>query len=370
MKTRLRDITVGVAAVSLAVGLAACGKAAESGGMRASSPGGTGGGPKIGVLLPDSYTARWEAFDRPLIEKRIAERCSDCTVEYANARGDVATQQQQVDSMIIDGVEVMILDPVDSKALTSSVEKADGAGISVIAYDRLAEGPISAYVSFDGREVGRMQGEGLLQAMGDKADGGRIVMMNGPPADPNSAWFRDGALDALKGKVKIRKAYETVGWLPENAHTNMSGAIAALGPDGIDGVYSANDGLATGIVSSLKANNIKPLPPITGQDAELVGVQRIVKGEQYMSVYKPFKPQADAAAELAVALGRGEPLGAIAKDEVTVPDTGRVPAVLLTPVFVKADNIKETVVKDGMYTIEQICTPKYRSDCERVGLIP
>ncbi|WP_241838002.1 substrate-binding domain-containing protein [Streptomyces sp. CB03234] len=353
-------------AMALASGLAACGKAAEvpEPGARVAP-----GGRAIGLLLPDD-THRFGAFDRPLIERRIAELCAECDVEFNSAQADVATQQQQVDAMITKGVRVMILDAVDSKSLRSSVDRAREAGIEVVAYDRLVDGPISAYVSFDGERVGRLQGEALLKAMGNKARGGQIVMMNGAATDPNSAWFKEGALAALEGKVRIGKAYDTAEWRPLNAHINMSGAIAALGADNIDGVYSANDGLAAGIISALKSAKIRPLPPVTGQDAELAGIQRIVAGEQYMTVYKPFRLEAYAAAEMAVALVRGESPDGIATSRVDSPTTRGIPSVLLTPVSVTVGNIKETVVKDGMYTIDQICTPKFAAGCERAGLTP
>jgi D-xylose transport system substrate-binding protein len=227
-------------------------------------------------------------WDRPLIEQRLEELCEDCTVAYANARLDVAAQQRQVNSMITRGVRALILDPVDATSLRSAVERADRVGIPVIAYDRLAEGPISAYVSFDGVRIGEIQGEALLEAMGEKADGGQIVMLNGSPTDPNTANFKKGVRSVLEGKVKIAKSYDAPGWRPEEAYANMSSAIATLGADNIDGVYSAGDNLSTGAISALKAAKIKPLPPVTGQDVELPAVQRIVSGEQYMSVYKPY----------------------------------------------------------------------------------
>ncbi|MFF3767717.1 substrate-binding domain-containing protein [Streptomyces sp. NPDC001922] len=373
MRTTVRSPGAALGAVALSLALAlGCGQAKESGGSgeESLSGGREGTGVTIGLLLPDSHTARWEAFDRPLIEQKIKELCADCRVEYANGQGSVATQQQQVDTMITKRVDVIVLDPVDYKSLRSSVKEADRAGIPVVSYDRLAEGPISGYVSFDGNEVGRLQAEALLRAMGKKADGGRIVMMNGDPTDPNAAWFREGALSVLEDKVRIGKEYDTPQWSPENAHIDMSGAISALGPGSIDGVYSANDALASGIVSALKSGNVTPLPPITGQDAELNGVQRIVKGEQSMTVYKPFKPEAEAAAAMAVALGRGESPDSVAQDRISTSTATNVPAVLLTPVPLTVDTIKDTVVKDGMYTIDQICTAKFRSACERAGLIP
>ncbi|MCH0541458.1 substrate-binding domain-containing protein [Streptomyces sp. MUM 203J] len=373
---RGRTAALALASVVLAGGLAACGKAAQVGeaGVGQGVPRDSNA---IGVLLPGS-TDRWEKYDRPLLERRIKELCDTCTVRSASARQEVTIQRQQIDAMITQGVRVLILSSVDSRSVRSSVEKAREAGIDVIAYDRLAEGPVSGYVSFDGEEVGRLQGEALLEALGDEAANSQIVMMNGDPADPNSGWFREGALSVLEDRVTIGKAYDTVEWRPLNAHINMAGAIAALGADRIDAVYSANDGLASGIISALKAARIDPLPPVTGQDAELAGIQRIVAGEQYMTVYKPFALEADAAAEMAVALIRGQSLDGIATTTVTSDGTGPgtdgdtgphgVPAVLLTPVPVTADNILDTVVEDGVYTVDEICTGKYASACEQAGL--
>lgn len=364
VNARLHVCVMVVAALTTAVGLAACGKAGE---VNEPAPKASGAHTRIGLALPDN-TSRFDQFDRPLIETKIKELCRECTIEFASAQHDVATQQQQVDAMITKGVRVLILDAVDSKSVRSSVERAREAGIQVVAYDRLAEGPISGYVSFDGERVGRLQAQALLEALGDKAHGGQIVMMNGAGTDPNSASFKKGALSVLQGKVKIGKAYDTEGWRPVNANLNMSGAIAALGADSIDGVYSANDGLAAGIISALKSAKIDPLPPVTGQDAELAAVQRIVRGDQYMSVYKPFWLEATAAAEMAVALIRGESLDAVAKHRISSPTTGDIPAVLLTPVSLTIHNIKDTVVKDGVYTIGEICTQKFMAACQKAGL--
>jgi D-xylose transport system substrate-binding protein len=350
----------------MAVPLAACGEgggSADSGGTASGE-----GGFRVGLLFSQNVQPRWESFDKPLIEKKIKELCADCTMEYANAKGDVATQQQQVETMINRDVEVLLLSAANFRSLRFSVERAHDAGIPVIAYDGLVEGPISAHVSFDNERVGRLQGEALLRALGDGAVGGQIVMMNGPQTSPTNVAFKKGALSVLQGQVKIGKAYDTPGWSQETAHTNMDGAIAALGVDGIDGVYAANDGLAAGAISALKAAGIQPLPPVTGQDADLAAVQRIVIGEQYMSVYKPFKAEADAAAEMAVALGRGEELDDIADTTVDTATTKDIPAVLLDPIPVTVDDIKDSVIKDGLYTIDQICTAKVAPACEKAGL--
>ncbi|MFE9642948.1 sugar ABC transporter substrate-binding protein [Streptomyces sp. NPDC006365] len=362
MKARIRDAAIAMTAVSTAVVLAACGAGAGD-----DSDGGNT--PTIGLLLPSATTDRWEAQDRPLFEKKVKELCGDCTVEHGNAENAVAVQRQQMESMITKGVDAIVLVSVDARSLGAAVRKADEADIPVIAYDRLAEGPVSGYVSFDGEKVGRLQGEALLKAMGDRVPGGQIVMMNGDPSDPNAAAFRKGALRVLEGKVKIGKAYETLQWRTETANMNMSRAISALGADNIDGVYAANDGLAAGSMSALKANQVNPLPPVTGQDAELGAVRRMVAGDQYMTVYKPFGPQASAGAAMAVAAARGESLDGVATGTVESSTGNAVPAVLLTPVSVTVDDIKDTLVKDGVYTIQQICTPQLEAACKRAGLI-
>lgn len=360
------SLAAGALSLVMAVSLAACGDGGGSGDSGGTASG--EGGFAVGLLLSQNVQSRWERFDKPLIEKRIKELCADCTLVYANAEGDVATQQQQLETLINRDVEVLLLSAVNFRSLRSSVERAHDAGIPVIAYDGLVEGPISAHVSFDNERVGRLQGEALLRALGDGADSGQIVMMNGPQTSPTNVAFKRGALSVLRGEVEIGKAYDTPRWSQETAHSNMDGAMAALGVDHIDGVYAANDGLAAGVISALKAAGIRPLPPVTGQDADLAAVQRIVRGEQYMSVYKPFKAEADAAAEMAVALGRGQKLDDIADTTVDTATTKDIPTVLLDPVPVTVDDIEGTVVKDGVYTIDQICTPEVASACERAGL--
>ncbi|MBD9701243.1 substrate-binding domain-containing protein [Streptomyces sp. ID01-12c] len=356
------------AAVVVAVGLVLTG---ACGGGDGSGGGGSGGDDlSVGVLLPGGGASRFGQFDRPLIEKRLKELCPGCPAATVAATAEPAVQRQQLDAMITRGVDVLIVAAVDPKALRSSVEAAERADIPVVAYDRLAQGPISGYVTFDGDTVGRLQAEELLKAMGDKADGGQIVMMNGATTDPNAGWYKRGALSVLEGEVKIGKSYDTVGWRPENGYVNMSGAISALGAENIDGVLAANDSLAGAVVSALNASAVRPLPPVTGQDADLAAIQRIVQGSQHMTIYKPFEPAADAAAEMAVALGRGEPVDSIATGTVDSPTDKDIPAVLLPSVAVTADNIEETLVKDGMYTIDQICTPKLRPACDKAGLTP
>ncbi|SDP63952.1 monosaccharide ABC transporter substrate-binding protein, CUT2 family (TC 3.A.1.2.-) [Streptomyces sp. cf386] len=369
MNTRMRRAAVAVAAGAMAVSLAACGSAEEAGGDNDSTASAAkGDNIKVGLLLPENQTARYEKFDRPLIEEKIKELTNGkATVDYNNAKQDANLQAQQVDTMITNKVDVLILDAVDAKAIKNSVQKAVDQGIKVVAYDRLAEGPISAYTSFDNVEVGKTQGEALLTALGDKAKDGQIVMMNGSVTDPNAAMFKEGAHAALDGKVNVGKEYDTKEWKPENANSNMEAAISAVGKDKIIGVYSANDGMAGGIITALKAAGLSDIP-VTGQDAELAAVQRIITDEQYMSVYKPYAPEAAAAAEMAVALAQGKSLDSIAKDKVSSDSANDVPSVLVPVTSLTKDNVNDTVIKDGVYTAAEICTGKYKAACDKLGI--
>lgn len=167
--------------------------------------------------------------------------------------------------------------------------------------------------------------------------------------------------------MKIGKEYDTPNWDPNNANQQMAGAISALGKDKIVGVYSANDGLAAGIATALKASGINV--PLTGQDAQLDAIQRILAGTQTITVEKPYKPEADTAAAIAVDLAQGKDIPKSLTPETVTSGSGeKVPAKLLTPVVVDKDNIKDTVVKDGLYSVEEICTPNYADACEKAGL--
>lgn len=366
MNLSIRRVAVVTAAVAMAVSLAACGSAKEADKNNDDKQKKKTGPLTIGLLLPEDQTARYENMDRPMIEKEVKAGCTDCEVVYANAKSDTSVQQQQVDSMITKKVDVIILDSVDSKAIAGSVKKADEAGIPVVAYDRLAEGPVSAYTSFDNETVGKVQGEALLKALGTKAKDGKVVMLNGWEADPNAALFKKGALSVLEGKVDIAKSYDIDRWLADEANKAMTGAINSLGKDKIIGVYSANDTMAGGAISALKAGGVDPLPPVTGQDAELAGVQRVLAGTQYMSVYKPYGQEAVIAARMALALGRGEKVPA--ETTVDSPSTKKIPSTLIATVSMTKDKVKDTVVKDGLYKVSDICTAKYKATCDKFGI--
>ncbi|WP_089104726.1 sugar ABC transporter substrate-binding protein [Streptomyces hyaluromycini] len=362
----MRRVVIGTAAVSMALSIAACGKAGDDKKSDSSSSS-SSGGKTIGLLLPDSVTARYEKFDHPYFEAQVKKLCADCTVDYANAAGDAAKQAQQVSTMVTKGVKVIVISAQDSAAIKSSIQAAVDKGVKVVAYDRLAQGPVSAYVSFDNVKVGQLQGQALLDALGSKATTkSKIVMINGDDADPNAAQFKKGAHEALDGKVDI--AYEQSGlWKDTVAAQKVKAAITQLGASKIAGVYSANDGMAGGIATTLKGAGISGIP-LTGQDAELAGIQRIVAGTQSSTVYKAFKPEADAAATIAVNLLDGKSISSLATTTQTSGSGDKVPSQLLTPVSVTKANIKDTVIKDGLYTVSDICTSEFAKACKAAGL--
>lgn len=192
-------------------------------------------------------------------------------------------------------------------------------------------------------------------------------MINGSPTDPNAAQFKAGAHSAIDGKLKIGKEYDTPNWDPNNANQEAAAAITALGAQSVVGVYSANDGMAAGIATALKAANLSV--PLTGQDAQLDAVQRILAGTQTMSIYKPYKPEADTAGSMAVDLATGAAITAsVAPTTATSGSGTKVKSDLITPVVLTKDNIKTTVVADGLYTVAQICTPDFAADCTAAGL--
>jgi D-xylose transport system substrate-binding protein len=366
---RVRVLLALVAALATAVVISACGTTNNDEGSDSGS-GDTGSADSgtVGLLLPESKTSRYEQFDHPLFEAALKKGCPDCTLDYANADQDAAQQQSQAESMLTKGVDVLVLDPVDGKAAQAIVNKAKSQDVPVVSYDRLASGPVDYYVSFGNQRVGQLQGQALLKAIsasGNDPKDGSIVMINGSPTDPNAAQFKEGAHSVLDGKVDIAKEYDTPDWSPDKAQTEMQQALTASDSDPI-GVYSANDGMAAGIVAAMKSADLNPLPPLTGQDAQIDGIQRVVDGDQAMTVYKAIGPEAQAAADMAISLIKGEDY-ADATDKV---DNGTldVPSQLLTPVAVTKDNVKDTVIKDGFYTVGDICTKQYASACKAAGL--
>ena len=357
----MTTVLLGAAVAAIALGTAACHHASGAAGADAK---------KIALLLPESKTARYESKDRPFFEAKVHALCPACEVIVSNANQDAAQQQAQAEAALTNGARVLVLDAVDSASAAVIASRAKAQGVAVIAYDRLIVGTnaVDYYVSFDNEAVGKLQGDALVAALAPKGRAARIVMINGSPTDNNATLFKQGAHAGIDGKVTVAKEYDTPDWSPDKAQDEMTQALTALG-DRVDGVYAANDGTAGGAIAAMKAAGLEPLPPVTGQDAELAGVQRIVAGEQYMTVYKAIRPQAEAAAVIACHLVAGEPVPPEVTGGTVVPNGARdVPAVLLVPVAVTRANVKTTIVADGFWTKEQICAPPYDGACKAAGL--
>jgi D-xylose transport system substrate-binding protein len=363
---------VAVMAIVLAGGmLAACGDDDEGNGATGGGGGGEKGG-TIALLLPETKTTRYEEQDRPNFTRRVKELCADCEVLYSNANQDAAKQQQQAEAAITQGAKVIVISAVDVKSAAAIVQRAKQSDVKVIAYGRLIpDADIDYYVSIDPFKVGQQQAEVQTDAL-DKAgkQNARVVMINGAPTDSNSKPYKDGATEVLEKRgVKIVKSYDTPDWSPDKAQQEMEQSITALGNDGFDAVYSANDGMAGGAIAALKGASIDPATRfVTGQDAEVAGIQRILTGEQLMTVYQPIIDIAETSAELAVPIAQGkEPAGDIAPEKV---DNGmkEVPSALLDTFAVGKDNIEDTVIKEGFLKVDQICTKAYEKVCKEAGI--
>jgi D-xylose transport system substrate-binding protein len=339
--------------------LAACSSNSASSGTTSGAA--AGGTVKVGLLLPETAVARYESKDKPYFEAKLKELCPTCQFVYANANSDPAAQQQQANSMLTQGVKVLVVDPLDGKAAATIVAAAKVKGVPVVAYDRLISSPdLSFVISNDYEKVGQLQGQALVHKL--KADalpaGAGIIMMNGAVTDNNAGNIKKGALSIIKPSgYKILASTDT--WDPAEAQTWVTGQITKFGKN-ITGVYSANDGNAGGAIAAFKAAGL-PVPPLTGLDASLPGLQSILAGDQYMTTYNAFKHEADSAAIVAYDLAQGK----------TPQSTAKIdghPAVLNPPLAVTADNIESTVVADGFFKAAEICTPNFAAACAKYGI--
>jgi D-xylose transport system substrate-binding protein len=358
--TKLVGLTVLCALVLVACGSSNNDNNTTSGGGGTSGKSGT-----VALLLPESKTARYESQDKPHFQQRLKQLCPNCKLIYENADQDASKQQSQAEAAITNGAKVLVLDPVDGKAAAAIVTRAKQSGVGVIAYDRPIENAnVDYFISFDNKRVGQIQATALV----NRVKSGPIVMINGAPTDPNAAQFKAGANSVFaKSNLKVVKSYDTPDWSPDKAQAEMEQAITAIGKGGFDATYAANDGTAGGAIAAMKSNGVDPATrPTTGQDAELAAVQRIVAGQQYMTVYKAIKPEAEDAAQLAVDLLNGK-TSSLVNQQVN-NGSKNVSSVILTPVEVTQDNIDSTIVKDGFWTVDQICTPTYAADCKKIGL--
>lgn len=302
----------------------------------------------VGFSLDTLKEARW-IKDRDIFKENV-EKLGGSVIDIS-ANGDDSQQIKDVEALITKKVDVIVIVPHNGKAMAKAVKMAHKAGIPVIAYDRLiTDCDLDLYITFDNEKVGETQAQYLVDSL-PKDRKSKIVRIYGAPTDNNAKLFKAGQDRVINQAVKdglVEVVHEdwADNWDPANAKKIMNAAISKHGKD-IQAVLASNDGTAGGAVQVLKEEQIAGKVVVTGQDADLVAVQRIISGQQHMTVYKPIKNIASKAAELAMDLAKGKPV--IAKSAI---ENGQidVPSVLLKVTVVHKDNIKETIIKDGFHS--------------------
>ena len=307
------------------------------------------GGNLVGFILPDSASsARWEAFDRPLIEAACADAGIECLIQ--NAEGDKDNMATIADQMIADGIGVLAIVNLDSESGAAIQEKAAASGVKNIDYDRLTlGGAADVYVSFDNVAVGTAQGEGIIECFGGDTEGKAIIQLHGSPTDNNATLFREGYQAAIADAGFVTVAEEAVpdwdnalaGVIFEQLLTSVNGEI--------DGVIAANDGLSLASQAVMADNGLTL--PITGQDATVDGLRAILQGTQCMTVYKPVVEEANGAVAAAAALLNGTDLGANATIN---NETGDIPYVQAQIQSIFIDDVKIPVA-DGFVSAADVC---------------
>ncbi|WP_033346452.1 sugar ABC transporter substrate-binding protein [Catenuloplanes japonicus] len=359
----MRRVLTTLAAAGLAAGaLTACGDDSNNDSTRPA---------KIGVILPDSASSnRWETADRKYLE--AAFKAAGVEYDIQNAQGDKTAFQTIADQQITNGATVLMIVNLDSGTGKAVLDKAKNQGVATIDYDRLTLGGTAEYyVSFDNVQVGKLQGEGLQKCLTDlKAEKPVVAELHGSPTDNNATLFKEGYESVLnplyENGTYVKGPQEPVpAWNNTTAGTIFEQMLTQAN-NKIDGVLAANDGLGNAVITTLKKNGLNGKVPVTGQDADTQALQNILVGDQCMTVYKAVKQEADAAAELAIALSKGERKDVPGK--VTDPETGRaVPSVLLTPKAIFFDSVKD-VVADGYVTKADLCTAAYEAKCAEAGV--
>jgi len=342
----------GVAAMTLA----GCAGSNDDGG---STDAGADSQGRACVILPDAASSpRWENFDKKYLEEGLSDAGFETDIQ--NAQGDVNKYSTIADQQLTKGCGVMLL--VDYQGAAEAVaKKAKDEGIPVIAYDRPFTGA-DYYVSFDNVKVGELEGQTVLDGLktaGKDPATAVVVYMGGDPTDGNAAMFHDGAVSVMEA-AGIKPAAEPTGvWDQAKSQTNFEQALTSLGGK-VDGVWVANDTNAAGVIKVLQDNNLTGVA-VSGQDANVAGLQNILLGWQTATVYKPVKDEATAAVDTAVSLLKGDKPSTSAKlDDGT-------PYIQVTPQLVGPDNVKD-VVAAGDASYEDVCTADVAAACEQYGV--
>jgi D-xylose transport system substrate-binding protein len=358
---------------ALAFTVAACGGDDEG----SSGSGGSSGAKaetkaKVGVILPDAASsARWETADRKFLGDAFKAGGVESDIQNANA--DKAKFATIADQMLNSGANVLLIVNLDSPSAAAVINKAKQQGVPVVDYDRLTlGGGASYYVSFDNVKVGTAIGEGLVKCMQDNGkNSGPVALLNGSPTDNNATLFKQGYEKAITGAGYTVAADQSVpDWDNTKAGTIFEQMFTKANGNFV-GVAAANDGLGGAVASVLKREGASKDIPTTGQDATAEGLQRVLLGTQCMTVYKAIKKEADAAAQLSIALAKGDTAGADAQATSQVEDTEtkqQVKSVLLEPQAIFPENVKD-VVADGFTSADKICTnAALKKACEENGV--
>ncbi|GAB3375111.1 sugar ABC transporter substrate-binding protein [Amycolatopsis echigonensis] len=376
---RSRTLTLLAATVSAGLALSACGAnsagSGNSGGTNssASAPAGGGASGKVGVILPETATsARWEAFDKPMLQAALSAQGFSADIE--NAQGDNQKFSTLADGFISQGVKVLIIAPSDPAVGAAIEAKAKTAGIPVIDYDRPSlGGSADYYVSFDNEKVGEIQAQGLADALKSKP-GANVVQIEGAPTDNNATLFGNGHDKILKPLYDAK----TLNLVQKQAIDNWDAQVGGTTFEQIftrvngkvDGVVAANDELAGAVITVLKKNGLNGKVPVTGQDATPAGLQAILRGDQTLTIFKPIKEEAENTAKLAAALAKGDKAAAdaIATGKLHDPKNNRdLKSVLLQPQLITIKDVK-TVVQQGYVKASDICTGDLAAKCTANGI--
>lgn len=304
---------------------------------------------RIGFSMDTLVEDRWKK-DRDLFKEAVESLGAEVLITAAN--GDDVLQVAQAETLIQSGIDVLVIVPHNAETTAAIVHKAHQAGIKVISYDRLVKNAdIDLYVSFDNERVGQLQAEAMLR----EVPSGNYVFIGGADTDNNAHLLKKGVFTVLQpaidsGNIRIIYDQWTADWLPSNARDNMKEALK-INEQQVDAILAANDATGGGVQEALASYDLQGQIPMTGQDADLAGIQRIVRGEQLMTVYKPIQTLSETAAELAVTLARGEEV----KPSTSVNNGKKeVPSVLIEPIAVTRETIDQTVIRDGYHTREEV----------------
>jgi D-xylose transport system substrate-binding protein len=379
LRMRTKTLTLLAAAVGFSLVLTACGANTSTGGSgsspstAASAPAGGGANGKVGVILPETATSsRWEGFDKPMLQKALTDQ--GFSVDIQNAQGDVQKFSTLADGMIAQGVKVLIIAAINSEVGSAVAAKAKAAGIPTIDYDRLNLGGGSDYyVSFDNEKVGALQGQGMATALKDKP-GAQVIEIEGAPTDNNATLFYNGQQSVLKplyaaGTLKLLRSQPIDNWDNQKGGQTFEQILTSNGGK-VDGAVAANDGLAGAVITVLQKNGLNGKVPVTGQDATGPGLAAILRGDQYMTVFKPIQQEADATAKLAAALAKGDKAAADAIATAVSKDpkgNRNVKSVLLQPQLVTKNEVK-TVVTQGYVKASEICGGDLAATCAQLGI--